>query len=95
MSSFTHLYVPFALCTPLVEILEVEHLDVHQDDGHRLVLVVPVVSERHSPDPVPDVGHPDRALGTQVSWAGEVVCLRGNKFLGWTRYVWSPHTGGT
>ena len=43
-----------------------EHLDVDEDDGHRLLLVVPVVSERHSPDPVPDVGHPDGALGTQV-----------------------------
>ena len=75
-----HLYVPFALCGPLVDILEGEHLDVHQEDGHRLVLVVPVVSERHSPYSVPDVGHPDRALGAQVSWASEVVCLRRNKF---------------
>ena len=53
----THLYIPFALGDPLVDLLEGEHLDVHQDDGHRLVLVVPIVSEGHSPDPVPDIGH--------------------------------------
>ena len=66
-----HLYVPFALCGPLVDILEGEHLDVHQDDGHRLVLVVPIVSEGHSPD----IGHPDGALGTQIPWIVETVCL--------------------
>ena len=83
-----HLYVPFALCGPLVDILEGEHLDVHQDDGHRLVLVVPVIAECHSPYPVPDVGHPDCALGTQVSLAVEVVFLRGKDGLS---CMWSGH----
>ena len=94
MLHLPHLYVPFALCTPLIDLLEGEHLDVHEDDGHWLLLVVPVVSEGHSPYPVPDVGHPDRALGTQVSLAMEVVFLNGNKFLGWM-CVSSPHKGGT
>ena len=71
----THLYITFALGDPLVDLLEGEHLDVHQDDGHRLVLVVPIVSEGHSPDPVPDIGHPDGALGTQIPWIVETVCL--------------------
>ena len=52
-------------------------MDVDKDDGHRLVLVVPLVPERHSPDPVPDVGHSDGALGTQKPWATQVVGLRG------------------
>ena len=54
-------------------------MDVDKDDGHRLVLVVPLVPERHSPDPVPDVGHSDGALGAQAPWAEEVVRLRGKK----------------
>ena len=77
----THLNVPFALFTPLVDVVEGEHLDVHEDDSHWLVLVVPVIAKCHSPYPVPDVGHPDCALGTQVYMAVEVVCLR-NKFRG-------------
>ena len=80
MLHWTHLYVPSALFTSLVDVLEGEHLDVHEDDGHWLVLVVPVISKCHPPYPVPDVGHPDCALGTQVSLAVEVVCLRGNEF---------------
>ena len=91
----TYLYVPFALFTPLIDLLEGEHLDVHEDDGHWLVLIVPVVSECHSPYPVPDVGHPDCALGTQVSLAVEVVCLRGNNFQVGQMCVSSPHKGGT
>ena len=94
MLHLPHLYVPFALCTPLIDLLEGEHLDVHEDDGHGLVLVVPVVSECHSPYPVPDVGHPDCALGTQVPLAVEVVFLNSNKFPGWM-CVLSPHKGGT
>ena len=51
-------------------------MDVDKDDGHRLVLVVPLVPERHSPDPVPDVVHSDGALGAQKPWATQVVGLR-------------------
>ena len=74
-----HLNVPFALCNPFVDLLKGEHLDVDKNDGHRLVLVVPLVPERHSPDPVPDVGHSDGALGAQAPWAEEIVRLRGKK----------------
>ena len=81
MLHWTHLYLSSALFTPLVDLVEGEHLDVHEDDGHGLLLVVPVVAKCHSPYPVPDVGHSDCALGTQVYMAVEVVCLR-NKFRG-------------
>ena len=84
MLHLPHLYVPFALCTPLIDLLEGEHLDVHEDDGHGLVLVVPVISEGHSPYSVPYVGHPDGTLCAQVFLAVEVE-LRGNKFSGWTK----------
>ena len=75
-----HLNVPFAFCNPFVDLLKGEHLDVDKNDGHRLALVVPLIPERHSSYPVPDVGHSDGALSTQKSWATKVVCLRSNTF---------------
>ena len=85
-----HLNVPFAFCNPLVNLLKGEHLDVDKNDGHRLVLVVPLVPERHSPDPVPDVGHSDGALSAQAPWAEEVVRLK--RFPAWRKIV-SPDKG--
>ena len=72
-----HLNVSFALCNPFVDLLKGEHLDVDKNDGHRLVLVVPLVPERHPPDPVPDVVHSDGALGTQRPLATKVIGLGG------------------
>ena len=88
-----HLTVPFALCNSLVDILKGENLDVHEDTGHWLVLVVLLISECHSPYPVPYIGHPDGALSVQFPWAIDVVCLRCNQ--DGQKCVWSPHKGGT
>ena len=60
---------------PLVDLLKVEHLDVDEDDRHRLLLVVPLRPERQPPDPVSHVRHPDRALGAQQSLSVQLVML--------------------
>ena len=60
---------------PLVDLLKVEHLDVDEDDRHRLLLVVPLRPERQPPDPVPHVRHPDRALGAQQPLSVQLVML--------------------
>ena len=62
---------------PLVDLLKVEHLDVDEDDRHRLLLVVPLRPERQPPDPVSHVRHPDRALGAQQSLSVQLVMLGG------------------
>ena len=60
---------------PLVDLLKVEHLDVDEDDRHRLLLVVPLRPERQPPDPVSHVRHPDRALGAQQPLSVQLVML--------------------
>ena len=62
---------------PLVDLLKVEHLDVDEDDRHRLLLVVPLRPERQPSNPVPHVRHPDCALGAQQSLSVQIVLLRG------------------
>ena len=60
---------------PLVDLLKVEHLDVDEDDRHRLLLVVPLRPERQPPDPVSHVCYPDRALGAQQPLSVQLVML--------------------
>ena len=71
----TRLKIGGTSLNPLVDLLKVEHLDVDEDDRHRLLLVVPLRPERQPPDPVPHVRHPDRALGAQQPLSVQLVML--------------------
>ena len=71
----TRLKIRSTPLNPLVDLLKVEHLDVDEDDRHRLLLVVPLRPERQPPDPVSHVRHPDRALGAQQSLSVQFVLL--------------------